>query len=60
MLGICPLKATILSPGTFDAYSDMQLKQGASLIDSHPPRMNSSDETVGRLVALDRALALSA
>lgn len=60
MLGICPLKVTVLSPGTFDAYTDMQLKQGASLVGSRPSRMNPSDEIVGRLVALDRALALSA
>ncbi|MBN4059388.1 GH3 auxin-responsive promoter family protein [Dehalococcoides mccartyi] len=60
MLGICPLKVTVLSPGTFDAYTDMQLKQGASLVSSRPTRMNPNDEIVGRLVALDRALALSA
>jgi hypothetical protein len=60
MLGICPLKVTVLSPGTFDTYTDMQLKQGASLVGSRPPRMNPSDEIVDRLVALDRALALTA
>ena len=60
MLGICPLKVTVLSPGTFDTYTDMQLKQGSSLVGSRPSRMNPSDEIVGRLVALDRALALSA
>jgi len=60
MLGICPLRVTVLSPGTFDTYTDMQLKQGASLVGSRPSRMNPSDEVVGRLVALDRALALSA
>ena len=60
MLGICPLNATILSPGTFDAFTDMKLKQGASLISSRPPRMNPNDETVGRLLALDRALTLAA
>ena len=60
MLRICPLKVTVLSPGTFDAYTDMQLKQGSSLVGSRPSRMNTSDEIVGRLVALDRALALSA
>ena len=60
ILGICPLKVTVLSPGTFDTYNDMQLKQGSSLVGSRPSRMNPSDEIVGRLVALDRALALSA
>ncbi len=60
MLGICPLNATILSPGTFDAFTDMKLKQGSSLIASRPPRMNPNDETVGRLLALDRALTLAA
>jgi hypothetical protein len=60
MLGICPLNVTVLSPGTFDAYTDMKLRQGASLVGSKPPRMNPSDEVVGRLVALDRALAVSA
>ena len=60
MLGICPLSATVLSPGTFDAYTDMKLRQGSSLVGSRPPRMNANDETVGRLVALDRAIALSA
>lgn len=60
MLGICPLKVTVLSPGTFDAFTDMKLRQGASLVGSKPPRMNPSDEVVGRLVAFDRALALSA
>lgn len=60
MLGMCPLSVTVLSPGTFDSYTDMQLKQGASLVGSRPSRMNPSDEIVGRLVAIDRALALSA
>jgi hypothetical protein len=60
MLGICPLNVTVLSPGTFDAFTDMKLRQGASLVGSRPPRMNPNDETVGRLVALDRALALTA
>ncbi|MCZ6538359.1 MAG: GH3 auxin-responsive promoter family protein [Chloroflexi bacterium] len=60
MLGICPLKVSVLSPGTFDTYIDMQLKQGSSFVGSRPTRMNASDEVVGRLVALDRALALSA
>lgn len=60
MLGICPLNTTVLSPGTFDSYTDMQLKQGASLVSSRAPRMNPTDEVIGRLVALDRALALTA
>ena len=60
MLGICPLSVTVLSSGTFDAYTDMQLKRGASLVGSRPPRINATDETIGRLVALDRALELSA
>ncbi len=60
MLGICPLNVTVLSPGTFDAFTDMKLRQGASLVGSRPPRMNPNDEIVGRLVALDRALALTA
>ena len=60
MLGICPLNVTVLSSGTFEAFTDMKLKQGASLVGSRPPRMNANDETVGRLVALDRALALTA
>jgi len=60
MLGICPLNVSVLSQGTFDAFTDMQLKQGASLVSSRPPRMNASDETIDRLVALDRALALTA
>ncbi len=60
MLGICPLNVTVLSPGTFEAFTDMRLQQGSSLIGSRPPRMNPNDETVGRLVALDRALALAA
>jgi hypothetical protein len=60
MLGICPLNITVLSPGTFDAFTDMKLRQGSSLVGSRPPRMNPNDEIVGRLVALDRALALAA
>ncbi|MDA1279880.1 MAG: GH3 auxin-responsive promoter family protein [Chloroflexi bacterium] len=60
MLGICPLNVTVLSSGTFDAYTDMQLKRGSSLVGSRPPRMNATDETIGRLVALDRVLELSA
>ncbi len=60
MLGICPLKITVLSAGTFDTFTDMKLKQGASLVASRPPRMNPNDETIGRLMALDRALTLAA
>ena len=60
MLGICPLNVTVLSPGTFDSFTDMKLRQGSSLVGSRPPRMNPNDEIVGRLVALDRALALTA
>ena len=60
MLGICPLNVTVLSPGTFDAFTDMKLRQGSSLVGSRPPRMNPNDEIVGRLVALDRALTLAA
>ena len=60
MLGICPLNVTILSPGTFESFTEMKLKQGASLVGSRPPRMNPNDEIVGRLVALDRALTLAA
>jgi hypothetical protein len=60
MLGICPLNVTVLSPGTFDAFTDLKLRQGASLISSRPPRMNPNDETIGRLVALDQAITLAA
>jgi hypothetical protein len=49
MLGICPLKVTVLALGTFDAFTEMKLRQGTSLIGSRPPRMNPGDETVEKL-----------
>lgn len=53
MLGIQPLKVTLLEPGTFDRYYDQMRKAGAELMARRPKRMNADDETIGRLLQLN-------
>ncbi|MBM3958040.1 MAG: GH3 auxin-responsive promoter family protein, partial [Gemmatimonadetes bacterium] len=50
MLGIRPLRVTVLPPGTFDRYYEALRKAGAPLTRCHPPRMNADDDTIDRLL----------
>jgi hypothetical protein len=52
MLGMRPLKVTLLNGGTFDRYYDHMRKAGAELMARRPRRMNSDDETVELLLGL--------
>jgi hypothetical protein len=52
MLGMRPLKLTILGSGTFDRYYDQMREAGAELTARRPKRMNADDETVGLLLSL--------
>lgn len=51
MLGIKPLKVTVLAPGAFDNYYDVRLRAGADLMRRRPQRMNVDEETVTALTA---------
>jgi hypothetical protein len=49
MLGIDPLKVSLLSEGAFSRYIDTMRSSGADLAHLKPPRINPSDEIVARL-----------
>ena len=52
MLGIRPVKVTLLPNGTWDRYYDVMRLSGAELADRVPPRINASDNNIERLIAL--------
>lgn len=56
MLGIHPLKVTLLGHGAFDRYYDYMRKAGAELMARRPKRMNADDETIERLLQLNVAV----
>ena len=55
MLGIQPVKITLLSPGTFQRYYEEKQNEGSDLAHLKPPHMNASDEVTARLMQLGRA-----
>ena len=55
MLGIQPIKVTLLSPGTFQRYYEEKRKEGADLARLKPPHMNASDAVIQRLIELSQA-----
>jgi len=52
LLGIQPVKATILSQGTFERYYQEKVQQGAHLAHLKPPHMNAPDAIISRLLHL--------
>ncbi len=51
MLGIRPLSVTVLPPGTFDRYYEVQRRAGVPLTVRRPSRMNASDAAVATLLS---------
>jgi hypothetical protein len=60
MLGMRPLRVTLLNRGTFDHYYEHMRKAGAELTSRRPRRMNSDDETVDLLLSLSGLAAAEA
>lgn len=50
MLGIQPVRVTILQPGTFQHYYEEKQKKGADLAHLKPPHMNASDAIIENLL----------
>ncbi|MGE5601447.1 MAG: GH3 auxin-responsive promoter family protein [Nitrososphaerales archaeon] len=50
-----PVRVTVLTPGTFQAYLEAKRQEGAELGHLKPPRMQPSDATMARLTALSDA-----
>ena len=56
MLGIRPLRVTLLPPGTFDRYYEAMRQAGEPLTRRLPPRMNANDNVIRVLLrAADHA-----
>ncbi len=60
MLEVRPLEVTLLRPGTFSRYYDLMRAEGAELLQRKPPRMNASDDVVGRLLRLSKESEVAA
>jgi hypothetical protein len=54
MLGLNPVRVTLLPSGTFQRYYDEEQKRGADLAHLKPPHMNPSSETVQKLLQLSQ------
>ncbi len=50
MLGMQPLRVTLLESGTFDRYYRSKQAQGADLAHLKPPHFNASDVIIEQLV----------
>lgn len=55
LLGVRPLHVTLLSPGTFLRYMQMQQAAGADLAHLKPPHMNAPESVIERLLTASRA-----
>ena len=55
MLGILPLKVTLLSAGTFNRFYDSRRDEGYLLEMRTPPKMNTSDQDVADLLRASEA-----
>ena len=54
MLGLNPIKVTLLSPGTFNRYYEEKQREGADLAHLKPPHMNASNSIIQRLIKLSQ------
>ncbi len=52
MLGLSPLRVTVLNPGTFSAFYEERRISGDELLARRPQRVNAPQETVDQLLAL--------
>jgi hypothetical protein len=50
MLGLKPLKVTVLPAGTFEAYISKQRAAGADLAHLKPPHVNPADTVINTLL----------
>jgi len=50
MLGIQPLRVTLLPEGSFQRYYEAKQKSGADLSHLKPPHMNTSDQVIHELL----------
>lgn len=53
-LGLQPVKVTVLTPGTFQAYIDEKVKEGADIAHLKPNRINAPDSIIQRLLELSK------
>jgi hypothetical protein len=51
MLGLDPLRVTVLAPGAFARYTQDRQAAGVELAHLKPARINPSEETIGRLLS---------
>ncbi len=52
LLGLQPVRVTLLSTGTFGRYFEAKRNNGAHLAHLKPPHMNANDNTINMLVGL--------
>ena len=53
MLGMQPVRVTLLTRGAFQCYFQEKQKEGADLAHLKPPHMNASDKAIERLLAFN-------
>jgi len=53
MLGMQPVRVTLLAKGAFQSYFQEKQKEGADLAHLKPPHMNASDKAIERLLAFN-------
>jgi hypothetical protein len=57
IMGINPLRITVLTPGTYDQYFAARQAEGADLGHLKPPRMEPSEQVVTELLKISAGLA---
>jgi len=55
-LGLQPVKVTILTPGTFQAYIAEKVKEGADIAHLKPNRINASESVIQKLLELSKVV----
>ena len=54
-LGLQPVRVTLLSPGTFERYTEEKRKEGADLAHLKPTHMNAPEHVIQRLLQLSES-----
>ena len=57
ILGYCPLRVSLLKPGSFDIYMKQKQQEGADLAHIKPPHMQPSDQIIQHLFELEGSLS---
>ena len=57
MVGIKPVRITVLAPGTFKSYTGERIASGADLAHYKPPRMNPPDQAIAKVLSLSGKLS---